>query len=217
MLITQADDYMGPAAAAGFAEEGAEVITDTSVLRTAEAADELVARAGPIDVLIANHAAFNQHGKSVDQLDDDRFAEMFDIMVYPLHRIVRAVAPQMIERSAGKIVVFGSAAPMRGMPRLGAYSAARGAQSGYVRAMGVELAAHNVQINLIAQNWVENDAYFPEKVREHPKFQANLQAQVPLGRLARADEDIALALFLASAESDFFVGQCIPFAGGWVS
>ena len=111
-------------------------------------------------------------------------------------------------------MVFGSAIPLRGLPRLAAYSAARGAQIGFVRACDTELAKHNVQINLIAQNYVENDAYYSESVREHPKFQARL---AKLGRLARADEDAAFALFLASDESDFFVGQSIPFTGGWVT
>jgi 2-keto-3-deoxy-L-fuconate dehydrogenase len=47
-------------------------------------------------------------------------------------------------------------------------------------------------------------------------FQASLKRQVPLGRLASAEEDARFALFLASDESDFFVGQAIPFSGGWV-
>jgi len=72
-------------------------------------------------------------------------------------------------------------------------------------------------MNLIAQNWVESDVYYPESLQENPKFQANLKREVPLGRLARAEEDCALALFLAGNDSDFFVGQVIPFAGGWVS
>ena len=45
---------------------------------------------------------------------------------------------------------------------------------------------------------------------------ASLKRQVPLGRLARAQEDAQFALFLAGEESDFFVGQAIPFTGGWV-
>ena len=44
-----------------------------------------------------------------------------------------------------------------------------------------------------------------------------MKREVPLGRLVRPEEDTAFALFLASDDSDFFVGQVIPFAGGWVS
>ena len=79
------------------------------------------------------------------------------------------------------------------------------------------VARHNVQVNLIAQNWVENPAYFPPDLRANRKFQKNLKVQVPLGCLATPEEDVALALFLASDKSDFFVGQAIPFSDGWAS
>lgn len=217
VLLTQAGDYMGPASLQAFSDAGAEVIADTSDLTQAGAVERIVAEAGEIDVLIANLAAQNRYGTPVAELDDAAWADCFDVMVHPLHRLVRAAAPGMIERGAGKIVVYGSAVPLRGMARLAAYSAARGAQAAYVRAAGVELAADNVQLNLIAQNWVESDVYYPKSMQENPKFQANLKREVPLGRLARPEEDAALALFLAGPDSDFFVGQVIPFAGGWVS
>lgn len=121
----------------------------------------------------------------------------------------------MIARKKGKIIVFGSAVPLRPMARLCAYSAARGAQIAYVKSAGAEVARHNVQINLIAQNWVENPSYYPPELQENPKFQENLKREVPIGRLAKAEEDVALALFLAGDDSDFFVGQAIPFSGGW--
>jgi NAD(P)-dependent dehydrogenase (short-subunit alcohol dehydrogenase family) len=86
---------------------------------------------------------------------------------------------------------------------------------GYVQSLGVEVAPHNVQVNLIAQNYVENSVYYPPELRENEGFKKSLRRQVPLGRLATAEEDALFALFLASQESDFFVGQAIPFSGGW--
>ena len=47
-------------------------------------------------------------------------------------------------------------------------------------------------------------------------FRKSLKRQVPAGRLGTAEEDAALALFLASEDSGFFAGQGIPHAGGWV-
>lgn len=136
-------------------------------------------------------------------------------MVHPLHRLTRAVLPQMYARKAGKIVVFGSATGLKALEGASAYSAARAAQVGYVRTAGCEAAHHNVQINLIAQNWVENPAYFPPEFTVTDQFKEMLTQHVPLGRLATAREDALFALFLASDESDFFVGQAIPFSGGW--
>lgn len=216
-LITQAKDYMGPAVADHFAREGADVITDDSILTDPAKPQAIIEAAGKIDILVANLASENLYGKTVDGLEDGDFEHAFEVMVYPLHRLVRAVAPQMKERGHGKIIVFGSAVPLRPMGRLAAYSAARGAQISYVKSVGVELARDNIQVNLIAQNWVENPAYYPPEMQANPKFQANLAREVPLGRLAKPEEDTALAVFLASDESDFFVGQAIPFSGGWAS
>lgn len=216
VVVTQADDYMGPATVELFTREGAEVIADSRDLTHTGACEALIDEAGRVDVLIANLAAPNLGGRTVPEVGDADWARLFDVMVHPLHRLTRAVLPQMTQRRRGKIVVYGSAAALRGMKTLCAYSAARAAQVGYVQAVGVEAAPDNVQINLIAQNYVENPVYYPESLRASERFQASLKRQVPLGRLATAEEDARFALFLASAESDFFVGQAIPFSGGWV-
>ena len=216
ILITQAQDFMGPITAEVFAAEGAEVIADARDLTAPGACEAAVAEAGRIDVLIANLASPTFAGIETTQLDDASWQQAFDMMVHPLHRLTRAALPQMLERERGKIVVYGSASALKGMRTLATYSAARAAQLGYVQAVGVEVAPRNVQINLIAQNYVESKDYYPPELMQRPSFQASLKRQVPAGRLGTAREDALFALFLASDESNFFVGQGIPFAGGWV-
>lgn len=216
VLVTQCQDYMGPPTVELFREEGAEVRADDRDLRVAGVCEALVADSGRIDVLVANLAGPTFSGIPTTALSDEDFDSAFDRMVRPLHRLTRAVLPQMIERRAGKIVVYGSAAALKGMKTLAAYAAARAAQVGYVQSVGVEIAAHNVQINLIAQNYVENPDYYPLELTRRESFQASLRRQVPAGRLATAREDCLFALFLASDESNFFTGQAIPFCGGWV-
>jgi NAD(P)-dependent dehydrogenase (short-subunit alcohol dehydrogenase family) len=206
---------MGPATIELFREEGADVIADNSDLTQPDRCEELISSSGVIDVLIANLASPNFTGIPVTELAADDWHCTFDMMVHPLHRLCQAVLPQMIAKQAGKIVVFGSATALKGMPTVTAYSAARAAQSGYIRSLGVEVAKHNIQANLIAQNYVENPVYYPRQLREKESFQKSLARQVPLGRLATAREDALFALFLASEESNFFVGQSIPFSGGW--
>lgn len=216
VLVTQADDYMGPATVELFSDEGAEVVADTRDLTVAGACEALIGESGQVDVLIANLASENFSGTPVTGLDDDAWARTFDVMVHPLHRLSRAVLPQMIDRESGKIIVYGSATALKGMKTVAAYSAARAAQMGYVQAVGVEVAPHNVQVNLIAQNYVENPVYYPPELKDNERFMASLRRQVPLGRLATAREDALFALFLAGEESNFFVGQAIPFSGGWI-
>ena len=214
VLVTQADDYMGPATIELFREHGAIVIADSTDLTQAGAVEALVKQSGHIDVLVANLAAPAHHGVNAVDMDDDTWATMFDMMVHPLHRLCRAVLPQMYQRQAGKVVVFGSATGVKPMETVSAYGSARFAQVGYVKAVGIEAARNNVQINLIAQNFVENPVYFPPEFTATEGFK-QLLTQVPLGRLATGREDALFALFLASNESDFFVGQAIPFSGGW--
>ncbi|MCR9278963.1 MAG: SDR family oxidoreductase [Pseudomonadaceae bacterium] len=216
VLVTQANDYMGPATVELFTREGANVIADTGELTDPNHADALINAAGRVDVLIANLASSNFAGIATDALPDDTWHTAFDIMVHPLHRLVRAVLPQMLERRSGKIIVYGSAVALKGAKTVAAYSAARAAQVGYVQSVGVEVAPSNIQINLIAQNYVENPVYYPPELQDNERFQASLRRQVPLGRLATAEEDAQFALFLSTSESDFFVGQAIPFSGGWV-
>ena len=123
----------------------------------------------------------------------------------------------MVARRSGKVLVIGSASALRGMKRTSTYSAARGAQLAYVQAVGVEVAPHNVQVNAIAQNFVDNPTYFPVEVQANPRFQERLKREVPLGRLVAAREDAAFAAYLCSDAASCFVGQVFPVCGGWVA
>lgn len=215
VLITQADVFMGPALCGVFAAHGATVIASTASLVGPDAPAAVVAAAGDIDVLIANLAIPAPATPALD-VSEDEWREVFATLVDPLPRLCRAVLPSMIARRAGKIVVMGSASALRGMKRASSYSAARGAQLAYVQALGVEMAPHNVQINLIAQNFVDNPTYFPPEVQANPRFQERLQREVPLGRLVGAEEDAEFAAYLAGKAADCFVGQVFPMCGGWV-
>ncbi len=214
VLVTQAEDYMGPAIIDLFREEGATVTADTSDLVPAGASAHVVGAAGPIDVLVANLAMVPRRAP-VQAIDDADWLALFDAMVHPLMRLVRAVLPEMIERRDGKIVAITSAAPLRGIPNVAGYVAARGAQNAFIKTVGLEVARHNIQVNAIAQNYVENNFYYPPELTGDAEMLARMEAAIPLGRLAKARESAELALYLASDASDFMVGQVVPFAGGW--
>ena len=113
-------------------------------------------------------------------------------------------------------MLFRSSA-LRGIRRASTYSAARGAQLAYIQSVGIEVAPKKVQVNAIAQNYVDNPTYFPAEVQTNPVFQEKLKREVPLGRLATPQEDALFAVFLASNEVSFFAGQSIPFSGGWAT
>lgn len=216
ILITQSTEFMGPVLCDVFAEQGAEVVRSHLPLSALEAPQAVVEQAGAVDVLVAN-LSFVAPTTPATQVSEAEWREVFAALVDPLPRLIRAVVPGMINRGGGKILVIGSAAALRGMKRASTYSAARGAQLAYVQAVGTELAAQNIQVNAIAQNFVDNPTYFPPEVQANPRFQERLQREVPLGRLVSAREDALFAAYLCSSAADCFVGQAFPVCGGWVT
>ena len=216
ILVTQAKDFMGPALCAALAQCGAQVIADERWLGAPESAQQLIDAAGPLDALVIN-LALPAPSTPVTQIDEGEWRQVFEVMVDPLPRLVRAVVPGMKARGGGKIVVMGSASALRGMKRAASYSAARGAQLAYVQAVGLELAAHGIQFNAIAQNFVDNPTYYGAQVQANPRFQERLKREVPLGRLVSAQEDAAYAAYLCSDAAACFVGQVFPVSGGWAN
>jgi len=214
ILITQSDDYMGPAITALFQAEGAIVTAAPGIVPHGKAFASYPPQDKEFDVIVANLAHPPCNGSIADISDTD-WQGLFDVMVHPLMGLTRTFAPRMAARGHGKIIAITSAAPLKGLPGSAAYCAARGAQNAWIKAAGLEYAADNVQINAIAQNYVSNPVYYPETLVQSERFQKHLARQVPIRRVARPDEQAEFALFLASDNSDFFVGQIFPFSGGW--
>jgi 2-keto-3-deoxy-L-fuconate dehydrogenase len=215
ILITQATEFMGPILCEVFAEQGATVIASIESLSDPEAAGRVLQEAQEIDVLVAN-LAYSAPTTPATVVEEAEWRQVFSALVDPLPRLVRAASPAMLKRQSGKILVIGSASALRGMKRASSYSAARGAQLAYVQAVGVEFAPHKVQVNAIAQNFVDNPTYFPAEVQANLKFQERLAREVPLGRLVAAREDALFAAYLCSDAANCFVGQIFPVCGGWV-
>ena len=216
ILVTHSDRFMGPVLCETMTQSGAELIASDLDLTESAEVSQLVDEAGKIDCLIAN-LAMPAPQTLASEVSDAEWSSVFRTMVDPLHWLVRAVLPQMMDRGHGKILLMGSASALRGINRTSSYCAARGAQISFIQAVGVEVARHNVQVNAIAQNFVDNETYFPKEVQQNPAFQKRLKSEVPLGRLVGKHEDAAFAAYLCSDAADCFVGQIFPVCGGWVA
>ena len=216
ILITQATEFMGPMLCTVFAEQGADVVQSHADLSAAGAIEEVIQNAGSFDVLVANLSILAPSTPASD-VGEEEWRSVFAALVDPLPRLTRAVLPIFASRGGGKILVVGSASALRGMKRASTYSAARGAQLAYVQSVGVELAPQNIQVNAIAQNFVDNPTYFPASVQANPRFQERLAREVPLGRLVSAREDALFAAYLCSDAANCFVGQVFPVSGGWAT
>jgi 2-keto-3-deoxy-L-fuconate dehydrogenase len=175
-----------------------------------------VARFGRLDVLVNNNA-HPPSGSPVEQVTDAAWRVMMTRLLDEPFFCLRAALRVMRPAGRGKIINMSSAAAFPGLPNYAAYTAARAGVNGLTKAVGREVAGAGIQVNAIAQNYVENPTYFPPALTGDPGKLARMVKNIPAGRLARSEESARLAVYLASEDADFFVGQVIPFAGGWVT
>jgi len=207
---------MGAAIQTKFEAEGIRCVTGSAPMTSQQDCEDLVASSGDIDILVANLAEPPMTGP-VHKIDNADWTVLFDALVHPLMYLTRAVVPGMLERGSGKIIAVTSAAPLRGIPNHAAYCAARGAQNAFVKAVGLELARSNIQVNAIAQNYVNNNAYYPDDILDDPKFLDHVRRNVPTNKVGAPEETAELAAYLASPNCSHMVGQILPLAGGWAT
>ena len=223
VLVSHAERYIGPPVVELFGKEGADVIADQSDYADPTTIQNAVEEAGRIDVLVANFAGppsmmpVTNMSTETTGFEDGDFKAYLQELVWPLLRFVRATLPQMIERRSGKIVGVTSATPLRAIPGLSVYSAARGAQNAFLQVVGTEAAAHNVQVNAIGPAPIANNMYYTSEMLDDAEVREQFESQIPAGRIGEGREAAELVLALATGASGFLAGQVIPISGGWVT
>src|SRR5438445_10571063 len=124
----------------------------------------------------------------------------------------RAVAPHLIAQQRGKVINVASVLGAVGLPGYAIYSAAKGGIIALTRTLGVEWARHNIQVNAIAPGWFATD--MTNEAFADPAINQRLTRDIPARRIGRAEEIGPLAVYLASASSDFMTGQTLFLDGG---
>ncbi|MEM5775198.1 MAG: SDR family oxidoreductase, partial [Anaerolineaceae bacterium] len=112
-----------------------------------KAMDASIRHFGRIDVLV-NNAGYAQIG-AIEELTDEQIRQMYEVNVFGMLRVVRAVAPQMRKQDAGRIINISSIAGRMATPVNGAYSSTKFALEALSDALRWELAAFNIQVVLI--------------------------------------------------------------------
>ena len=176
----------------------------------------VVESAGTIDILF-NCAGFVANGSVLD-CTDEQWALSLSLNVTSMFRLVRAVLPQMLARRRGSIINMSSvASSIKGVPSRCAYGATKAAVIGLTKSIAADFVTNGVRCNAICPGTVETPSLHQrlEATGDYDASRRAFIARQPIGRLGRPSEIAALALYLASDESEFTTGQCHIIDGGW--
>ena len=194
--------------ATGLDYELCDVIDPAAVERTVAA---VLARHRHLDVLF-NVAGINfRH--AAESFPLDRFDEVINVNVRGNFLMARASGRVMVEQRAGKIINVASLHTHQSLPGVVAYGASKGAIGSMTRALAVEWAPYNVQVNALGPGFIVTD--LNAKLWEDPKIRAWVENRTPAGRLGQPRDLIGAAIFLSSAASDFMTGQVLYVDGGF--
>ncbi len=173
--------------------------------------DETRKAFGKVDILVCN-AASNPYFGPMGGISDDQFRKILDNNIVANHWLISMVAPEMVERRDGAIVIVSSIGGLRGTPVLGAYGISKAADMQLTRNLAVEFGPHNVRVNCIAPGLIRTD--FARALWENPEILKRSTEHTPLQRIGEPDEIAGVAVFLASAAGSFTTGQTIVTDGG---
>jgi len=174
-------------------------------------AEETTRVFGRIDVLVCNAASNPAYGP-MHKMSDDQFNKILGNNIVANHWLINFVAPQMIERKDGSIIIVSSVGGLKGSPVIGAYCISKAADFQLARNLAVEFGPHNVRINCIAPGLIKTD--FARALWENPNTLKASTARTPLGRIGEPDEIAGAAVFLASKAGSFMTGQIVVVDGG---
>jgi NAD(P)-dependent dehydrogenase (short-subunit alcohol dehydrogenase family) len=167
-----------------------------------------------VDILVCN-AATNPYYGPLAGIQDEQFRKILENNVIANHWLVQMVAPQMIERKEGSIIIVSSIGGLRGSPVIGAYNVSKAADFQLARNLAVEYGEHNVRVNCIAPGIIQTQ--FARALWENPATYASFMAANPMRRVGQPEEIAGAAVYLASRESSYMTGQTLIVDGGWTT
>ncbi|MCF5182408.1 L-iditol 2-dehydrogenase [Pseudomonas syringae] len=197
-------------------------VTDQSSIDQAIAA--VVAHAGKLDILINNAALFDL--APIVDITRDSYERLFSINVAGTLFTLQAAAKQMIAQGhGGKIINMASQAGRRGEALVAVYCTTKAAVISLTQSAGLDLIRHGINVNAIApgvvdgEHWDGVDALFARhENRPLGEKKKLVGEQVPYGRMGTADDLTGMAIFLASADSEYVVAQTYNVDGGnWMN
>lgn len=208
----RSDDLAEVAATAeGGAEQMPGSVTDGDAMRAI--VQEIERRWGRLDVLV-NAAGISPVFADAERLEDSEWRAIVDTNLTGTFVCCRAAARLMLAAGTGTIVNVSSVHATSGFGKLAAYAASKGGVEALTRALAVEWAPHGVRVNAVAPGYFRTDLSKP-LLESH--WREAVISQIPLGRVAEAEELVDAVLFLAGPGSSYVTGSVLTVDGGWTA
>jgi 2-dehydro-3-deoxy-D-gluconate 5-dehydrogenase len=187
----------------------ADVADERSVARLFATTQERWAR---VDILV-NNAGINVR-KPVHELALDEWRRVLDTNLTSAFLCSKAAYPAFKAVGRGKIINIGSMMSLFGASFAPAYGSSKGGIVQLTKSMAVAWARDNIQVNAVLPGWIDTELTQNAR-REVPGLHDSVLRRTPAGRWGGIDDMAGVAVFLASAASDFVTGTAIPVDGGY--
>lgn len=164
-----------------------------------------------LDVFVGNAAVWPPEDVSLAEMDLSRWRRTLRVNLDSVFLTGRAAARRV--RRGGRIVLISSTAAQRGEAYHGDYAASKGAVNALVKGLCLELGGREVTVNAVAPGWVDTEMAEPA-FREGGR--ERIEAEIPLGRIATAEDVAGPVLFLCSDLGRHVTGEVLNVNGGAV-
>ncbi len=240
-VVTGGSKGMGLSMAEALAEHGAKVVVSSRKIDQCEAAcaqindkcgsemaipvacnigykeqlENLVSethdKLGLIDILFAN-AGVNPFYGPMSEISDEAYDKIISTNVKSNHWLVQMVAPDMIAKGNGSIMITSSTGAFAPSLTLGTYNISKLAVIGLIRNLAAELGPSGVRVNAICPGLIRTA--FAQALWDNPVAEKRANSQIPMRRLGESDDLQGLAVLLASDASSYITGQALTVCGG---
>ena len=189
------------------------VITDVTDARAVVAmVEEVVSTLGGIDILVNN--AGTSIRKRPEDLTEAEWHQVIDTNLTSAFLCSKACYPIMKSAGAGTILNNGSMTSLFASPWSTAYASSKGGMVQLTKALATAWAVDNIQVNCFLPGWINTDLTIQAR-KDMPDLHEHVLKRTPADRWGEINDMSGIAVFLASAASDFITGTAIPVDGGF--